>query len=225
MSKVEITVWPDTLDIPVFPHPSEHYHMAEQSKAKLYVPFFSLSLVGCVLLAQSQKCQTERTAFLCLSPWLGWHSGCGTDGRQLHLSGFLYLLFGNQWLHYRRPVQLHSLAVSWAVCSVCLSACQSFSWAVSNWILAGGLIAYCAAFAIFFLFPLLLPLSWCRSPIWLLFLGSRPHPFWLKAISLLFTLPSFAHHHLCLHRQFCCCSHVSVNSQYPLGPNQWTVTK
>lgn len=107
-----------------------------------------LSLVCCVMLARSQKCQTERTAFLCLSPWPSWHSGCGTDGRQLHLSGFLYLLFGNQWLHYRRPVQLHSLAVSWAVCSVCLSACQSFSWAVSNWILAGMLIAHSAAFAI-----------------------------------------------------------------------------
>lgn len=83
----------------------------------------------------------------CLSPWLGWHSGCGTDGRQLHLSGFLYLLFRNQWLHYHRPVQLHSLAVSWAVCSVCLSACLSFSWAVSNWILASTLIIHCAAFA------------------------------------------------------------------------------
>lgn len=106
-----------------------------------------LSLVCSIMLAQSQKCQTERTAFLCLSPWLGWHSGCGTDGRQLHLSGFLYLLFRNQWLHYHRPVQLHSLAVSWAVCSVCLSACLSFSWAVSNWILASTLIVHCAAFA------------------------------------------------------------------------------
>ncbi len=122
---------------------------AQQNKVK-HSCVFLVCLVCCVMLAQSQKCQTERTAFLCLSPWLGWHSGCGTDGRQLHLSGFLYLLFGNQWLHYRRPVQLHSLAVSWAVCSVCLSACQSFSQAVSNWILAGELIAHCAAFAISF---------------------------------------------------------------------------
>lgn len=30
----------------------------------------------------------------------------------------------------------------------CLSACQSFSWAVSNWVLAGMLIVHCAAFAI-----------------------------------------------------------------------------
>lgn len=127
----------------VFPHPSEHNHMAECSEHSC-VFLICLSLVCCVMLAQSHKCQTERTAFLCLSPWPGWHSGCGTDGRQLHLSGFLYLLFGNQWLHYRRPVQLHSLAVSEAVCSVCLS----FSWAVSNWILAGMLIAHSAAFAI-----------------------------------------------------------------------------
>lgn len=84
-----------------------------------------LSLVCRVVLARSQKCQTARTAFLCLSPWLGWHSDCGTDGRQLHLSGFLCLLFGNQWLHYRRPVQLHSLAVSRAVCSVCLLVSHS----------------------------------------------------------------------------------------------------
>lgn len=116
----------------------------EHSEHSCVLPI-CLSVVCGVVLAQSQKCQTERTAFLCLSRWLGWHSGCGTDGRQLHLSGFLYLLFGNQWLHYRRPVQLHSLAVSWALC---LSACQSFSWAVSNWILAGMLIAHCAAFAI-----------------------------------------------------------------------------
>lgn len=129
--------------IAVFPHPTEHNHMAEHSEHSC-VFLICLSLVCCVMLAQSQKCQTERTAFLCLSPWPGWHSGCGTDGRQLHLSGFLYLLFGNQWLHYRRPVQLHSLAVSEAVCSVCLS----FSWAVSNWILAGMLIAHSAAFAI-----------------------------------------------------------------------------
>lgn len=132
--------------------PLQHNSIAEQHSEHSYVLLICLSLVCCVVLAQSQKCQTEKTAFLCLSPWPGWHSGCGTDGRQLHLSGFLYLLFGNQWLHYRRPVQLHSLAVSWAVCSVCLSACQSFSWAVSNWILASMLIVHCAAYCALFLY-------------------------------------------------------------------------
>lgn len=99
-----------------------------------------------IVLAQSQKCQTERTALLCLSlPGWVWHSGCGTDGRHLHLSHFLYLLFGKQWLHYHRAVQLHSLAVSRAVCSLSLPACHSFFWIASNWILAGELIIRRAA--------------------------------------------------------------------------------
>lgn len=176
------------------------------------------------MLAQSQKCQTERTAFLCLSPWLGWHSGCGTDGRQLHLSGFLYLLFGNQWLHYRRPVQLHSLAVSWAVCSVCLSACQSFSLAVSNWILACMLIAHCAAFSISFS-------SLCLS----LYLDVRLQSAffsWVYVLTHLDSWPSVCSSLYCpsliINSVFTDSSsvvHMSLNSRYTQGLNQWTVTK
>lgn len=67
----------------------------------------------------------------------------------------------------------------------CLSACQSFSWAVSNWILAGMLIIDYAAFAIssscFYLDVRLQPaiFSWVHV---------LPH---LIASSLLFTLILF----------------------------------
>lgn len=185
--------------------------MAEQSEASLCVPCLPQPCLLHFAGPESEVSDWKNSLPLSVS-WLSWHSGCGTDGRQLHLSGFLYLLFGNQWLHYRRPVQLHSLAVSWAVCSVCLSACQSFSWAVSNWILAGGLITYSAAFAISFpslYFSFYLDVG-LKSDFF-----SQVHVFTHLDLrpSVCSTL-----HHLCPHRQFCCCLHVSVNSQYPLAP-------
>lgn len=171
--------------------------------------------------------QREQPPSVCLPGWADTVAAAQTADSCISLASSICYLETSDFITADQCSCTLWLSPGLSALSDSLCSCQSFSWAVSNWILAGLLIVHCAAF----LLSLLTSSSsapFCHQfSICLYFLLQAFLQLDLKS-SICSFLVSFIPHHLFFFfypRQFCCCPHVSVNSQYPLGPNQRTVTK
>lgn len=90
----------------------------------------------------------EQPSSVCLPGWADTVAAAQTADSCISLASSICYLETSDFITADQCSCTLWLSPGLSALSVCLSACQSFSWAVSNWILAGMLIAHSAAFAI-----------------------------------------------------------------------------
>lgn len=154
------TSWPTTTDI--FPVSSKHSSIVSIAACSW---FASALFVAWLWPGVRSVRRREQPPSVCLPGWADTVAAAQTADSCISLASSICYLETSDFITADQCSCTLWLSPGLSALSVSPCSCQSFSWAVSNWILAGLLIVRCASF---------LPPSWHQSSICLSLTGTCP---------------------------------------------------